>query len=107
MTDVPTAEREAVEKAWRLLNLQADTMLKRAQTRTQVWKVAVGAFVADGLLVALTAALTGFLVLAMVEPPTTMRTAPAPSTGPDAPVRRRTSSGTGCRRHDRGGRANG
>jgi hypothetical protein len=68
MTDTPDpAEREAVEKAWRLLHLQADAMLKLAQARTQVWKVALAAFIAGGLLVLLTAALTAALVLHMVD----------------------------------------
>jgi hypothetical protein len=67
MTDTPTAEREDVEKAWRLLHLQADVALKLAQARTEVWKVAVSAFFAGGLLVAVTTALTGALVLRMVD----------------------------------------
>lgn len=39
MSDAP--ERDAIEKAWRVLNLQADTLLKLSQTRTEVWKVAI------------------------------------------------------------------
>jgi len=42
-----------------VLNLQADTLLKLSQTRTEVWKVVVGAMAAGGALVAATAALTG------------------------------------------------
>jgi hypothetical protein len=68
MTDAPDpAEREAIEKAWRLLHLQADAMLKLAETRTQVWKVAVGAFIAGALVAAVTAALTAALVLRVVD----------------------------------------
>jgi len=68
VTDTPEpAEREAIEKAWRLLHLQADAMLKLAQARTQVWKVALAAFIAGGLLVLVTALLTGMLVLRMVD----------------------------------------
>jgi hypothetical protein len=48
-----TDQREALAKAWRLLNLQTDTMLERAQranadgdsqhTQTEIWKVVVTA----------------------------------------------------------------
>jgi hypothetical protein len=69
MTDIPTTEQEALEKAWRLLHLQADTMLKRSQAGTDVWKVGVVAFLAGGVLVAATAALTGVLVLQMAGTP--------------------------------------
>jgi hypothetical protein len=65
MTD--PAEREAVEQAWRLLHLQADAMLKLAQARTQVWKVALAAFIAGGVLVLVTAVLTAVLVVHMVD----------------------------------------
>jgi len=50
-------QQEAIEKAWRLLNLQADSMLKFQQTRTEVWKVVVAGMAAGGALVAGTAAL--------------------------------------------------
>lgn len=51
-----TGEREWIEKSWKVLNLQADTILKLAQTETEVWKVAVGGMAAGGALVAATAA---------------------------------------------------
>jgi hypothetical protein len=44
------------EKMWKLLNLQADTLLKVTQNRTQVWKVAVGAATAGAALFAAGAA---------------------------------------------------
>jgi hypothetical protein len=59
MPDAQDKQQEAIEKAWKVLNLQADTLLKLSQTRTEVWKVAVGAMAAGGALVAATAALTG------------------------------------------------
>jgi hypothetical protein len=46
-----------LEKSWKILNLQADTILQLAQTKTEVWKVAVGGMAAGGALVAATAAL--------------------------------------------------
>jgi len=52
-----TPQQDAVEKAWKLLNLQADTMLKLAQTQAEPWKVAIGGMAAGGALVAGTAAL--------------------------------------------------
>ncbi len=52
-----TAQQEAIEKAWKVLNIQADTMLKLVQTRTEIWKVAVAGMAAGGALVAGTAAL--------------------------------------------------
>lgn len=67
MTNTPTPDNDALEKAWRLLNLQADTMLKWSQNRTEVWKVAVGAFIAGGLVAAITAALTAAMVLRIVD----------------------------------------
>jgi hypothetical protein len=45
-----------IEKAWKLLNIQANTMLKLAQTRTELWKLAVAGMAAGGALVAGTAA---------------------------------------------------
>jgi hypothetical protein len=46
-----------LEKSWKIMNLQADTILQLAQTKTEVWKVAVGGMAAGGALVAVTAAL--------------------------------------------------
>jgi hypothetical protein len=34
-------QQDAIEKAWKVLNLQADTLLKLSQTRTEVWKVVI------------------------------------------------------------------
>ena len=35
-------QQDALEKAWKVLNLQADTLLKLSQARTEPWKLAVG-----------------------------------------------------------------
>jgi len=37
-----TSQQDALEKAWKVLNLQADTLLKLSQARTEPWKLAVG-----------------------------------------------------------------
>jgi hypothetical protein len=58
-----TAEHEAVEKAWKLLNLQADAMLKLAQTQAEPWKVAIGGMAAGGALVGATVALVRLFAL--------------------------------------------
>jgi hypothetical protein len=51
MSDAPSpAETEAMEKMWRLFNLQADTALKMAQTRYEPWKVVISAMAAGGVL---------------------------------------------------------
>lgn len=39
------------QEAWKLLNLQADTLLKLSQTRTEVWKVVVSAMTAGAALI--------------------------------------------------------
>ena len=57
MSETTSGQQEAIEKAWKVLNLQADTILKLAQARIEVWKVAVAAMAAGGALVAGTAAL--------------------------------------------------
>ena len=36
-----TSQQDALEKAWKLLNLQADTLLKLSQARTEPWKLVV------------------------------------------------------------------
>lgn len=52
MTDIPSdAHDEFMEKSWRLLNLQADTMLKWQQSRTEIWKVVIAAMGAGAALV--------------------------------------------------------
>jgi hypothetical protein len=56
MSDATHDQQDMLEKAWRLLNLQADTALKLAQTRTEVWKVAVSAMTAGAALFAAGAA---------------------------------------------------
>ncbi len=57
MSDIADAQREVIEKAWKVLNLQADTRLKLTQARTEIGKVAAG-----GALVAATAAITAALL---------------------------------------------
>jgi hypothetical protein len=51
MCEAPSpAETEAVEKMWKLFNVQADTALKMAQTRYQPWKVVISAMAAGGVM---------------------------------------------------------
>ncbi len=57
MSDAAAGQQEAIGKAWKVLNLQADTILKLAQARTEIWKVAVAGMAVGGALVAGTAAL--------------------------------------------------
>lgn len=47
-----TQQQEALREAWALLNLQADTLLKLAQARTEPWKMAVGGVGAGAALFA-------------------------------------------------------
>ena len=63
MTDIPIHDheyQEFVEKSWRLLNLQADTMLKLQLERTEMWKVVTAAMAAGA---AFATAFTAFGVL--------------------------------------------
>jgi len=77
MSDIPAGpEHEALEKAWRLLNLQADTMLKweqranadvdsrfkQRQTQTEIWNVAVTAMGAGAAILTAGAAIGAILV---------------------------------------------
>ena len=48
-------QQESIEKAWKVLNLQADTLLKLSQAKTEMWKVVIGGAAAGGALVAATA----------------------------------------------------
>lgn len=50
-------ETDFHEKMWKILNLQADTSLKLAQTRYEPWKVAISGMTAGGALVASTIAI--------------------------------------------------
>jgi hypothetical protein len=51
MSDAPSpAETEALEKMWKLFNLQADTALKMVQTRYEPWKVVISAMATGGVL---------------------------------------------------------
>lgn len=52
MSDTTHEQQDAILKAWKLLNLQADTMLKLAQTKTEPWKMAVGGVGAGAALFA-------------------------------------------------------
>jgi hypothetical protein len=36
------AQQDAIEKAWKVLILQADTLLKLSQAKTEPWKLVVG-----------------------------------------------------------------
>lgn len=80
MSDIPAGpERGALEKASKLLNLQADTMLKweqrtnadidgrfkQRQTQTEVWKVAVTAMGAGAAILTAGAAIGAILVHAI------------------------------------------
>lgn len=57
----PASDDEFIEKSWRLLNLQMDTMLKWEQSRTEIWKVAVGAMGAGAALITAGAAIGAVL----------------------------------------------
>jgi len=39
---ITSQQQDALEKAWKLLNLQADTLLKLSQAKTEPWKLVVG-----------------------------------------------------------------
>jgi hypothetical protein len=62
MNDVADGQREFIEKAWKVLNLQYDTILQLTRARTEIWKVAAGCLAAGGALVAATAAVTAALL---------------------------------------------
>jgi hypothetical protein len=66
MSDAPSpSETEALEKMWRLFNLQADTALKMVQTRYEPWKVVIPAMAAGGVLGGAFVALVRFTERAM------------------------------------------
>jgi hypothetical protein len=50
-------QSEFEEKMWKVLNLQADTLLKLSQTKTEVWKVVISGATAGAALLAAGAAL--------------------------------------------------
>lgn len=58
MSDQTQANIDFLEKMWKIVNLQADTALKQAQVRTEVWKVVIAAAAAGGALVAASVAIT-------------------------------------------------
>jgi hypothetical protein len=61
MSDQTQTAADFQEKMWKILNLQADTMLKVAQTKTETWKVVVSSMTAGGaIVVALVALLKAF-----------------------------------------------
>ena len=62
MSGIPAAEHEAVEKAWKLLNLQVDSMLKREQRRLELWKIMASAVGAGAALLAVGAVIGALLV---------------------------------------------
>jgi hypothetical protein len=62
MGDMADDQREVIEKAWKVLNLQADTIMKLTQAHTEIWKVAAGGLAAGGALVAATAAIKAALL---------------------------------------------
>ena len=62
MNDSPADLHEALEKAWKLLNLQADSMLKREQRRIELWKITVSAMGAGAALLVAGAAIGALLV---------------------------------------------
>ena len=48
MSDTTRAQQDVIEKAWKVLNLQADELLKLSQTK--LWKYALGGVVAGAAL---------------------------------------------------------
>ena len=62
MNDSPADLHEALEKAWKLLNHQADSMLKREQRRIELWKITVNAKGAGAALLVAGAAVGALLV---------------------------------------------
>jgi hypothetical protein len=62
MSSTVDDQRDAIEKAWKVLNFQADTLLKLTRARTEIWKVAAGGLAAGGALVAATAAITAAIL---------------------------------------------
>jgi len=62
MSGIPADEHEAVEKAWKLLNLQVDSMLKREQRRLELWKIMASAVGAGAALLAVGAVIGALLV---------------------------------------------
>ncbi len=52
MSDATRDQQEPLEKAWRLLDIQADAMPKLVQSKTEAWKVVVAGMAAGDALVA-------------------------------------------------------
>ena len=61
MSDAAISQLDVAEKLLRVANLEADTLLKMSQNRTEVWKVVVAAMTAGGALVGATVALVKVL----------------------------------------------
>jgi hypothetical protein len=54
-------QSDYIEKAWKVLNLQADTLLKLSQARTETWKVVISAMTAGAAMTAAIVALDHIL----------------------------------------------
>ncbi len=52
MSDAAQAQRDFEMKSWKLLNLQADTMLKLAQARAVPWQLVTGGATAGAAVMA-------------------------------------------------------
>jgi glycerol dehydrogenase-like iron-containing ADH family enzyme len=61
------AQRDFNEKAWKVLNLQADTMLKIAQHQTEFWKVAVSAVTSAAALLGAGAAIGALIAQHLLQ----------------------------------------
>jgi hypothetical protein len=58
MSDATHEQQDAILKAWKVLNIQADTILKLAQAKTEPWKMVLSGVTAGAALIAATIALT-------------------------------------------------
>lgn len=66
MTDI---SHDDMERHWRLLNLEADTILKSRQGGTEVWKVVVAAMGAGAALITAGAAIGLLLAQHVIQVP--------------------------------------
>lgn len=57
MSDMSGEQQDAILKAWKVLNLQADTLLKLTQVKMEPWKMMATGMAAGGAIVAAIAAL--------------------------------------------------
>jgi hypothetical protein len=52
MSDTTHEQQDALLKAWKALNIQADTLLKLSQARAVPWQIAIGGVTAGAALFA-------------------------------------------------------